>query len=408
MVVNLTNLPPREAIEYFKQKGFNTDHFSWKDAEIGAHQNAFMVAKVMELDVLRDIRDEIQKSLESGETFEQFQANLEPKLFDKGWLGMKEVIDPKTGERAIVQLDRPTRLRLIYNTNLRSSHVEGQWARIQENKRTFPYLAYDANNSQQPRIEHSEWDNLALQVDDPFWQNHYPPKGFNCKCRVYSMTRSQYENNSDLNKKEPQEKLPILWTNDRTGEKQWLPEGVNPSFNYPPGGYFERIHDLYRDRLSELPSSLRKAVLPYQQLEQLQERFPFVKEHVEITNLSTANAIREFGLALNNALLKSSGKSFLPVVDESTGFGLVDKTFELWSSKFKINKYKFASLLTELYTKNIADLDINARRLSSLLKIVASHSQWKDDYRTLEDLSIDRRKRYELYLKLVDMNLFKS
>lgn len=77
-----------------------------------------------------------------------------------------------------VQLGSTRRLRVIYDTNLRTTHSEGQWQHIQRNKDTFPYLKYDANNSEHPRLEHSAWDGLVLPVDDPFWQAHYPVKAW--------------------------------------------------------------------------------------------------------------------------------------------------------------------------------------------------------------------------------------
>ncbi len=108
-----------------------------------------------ELDILRDIREAVDKTLAEGTTFEQFRKELAPLLVQKGWRGRAEMEDPLTSEIKNVQLGSTRRLKVIYDTNLRTAHSEGQWQRIQRNKDTFPYLKYDANNSEHPRLEHS-------------------------------------------------------------------------------------------------------------------------------------------------------------------------------------------------------------------------------------------------------------
>lgn len=78
--------------------------------------------------------------------------------------------DPLTGEAKTVQLGSPRRLKVVYDTNLRQAHAEGQWVRIQEDKDALPPSAHE-------RKEHKAWDGLVLPVDDPWWRSHYPLRG---------------------------------------------------------------------------------------------------------------------------------------------------------------------------------------------------------------------------------------
>jgi uncharacterized protein with gpF-like domain len=185
-------LSPADAIEYFRQKGYAIG-FSWEDVWQQEHQAAFTVAKAMQLDILRDIRESVDKALAEGTPFEIFRKSLEPLLMQKGWWGRAEMQDLLTGETVNVQLGSTRRLKTIYDTNLRTAHSEGQWQRIQRNKEAFPYLKYNANNSEHPRLEHSAWDGLVLPVDHPFWQTHYPVKAWRCKCGVTALNGSMLE-----------------------------------------------------------------------------------------------------------------------------------------------------------------------------------------------------------------------
>ena len=92
---------------------------------------AFTVAKMLHLDLLADVRAEVDRALAEGLTFHDFQKRLAPVLQEKGWWGVKELTDPLTGETKQVQLGSPRRLRVIYDTNLRTARAAGQWARIQ-------------------------------------------------------------------------------------------------------------------------------------------------------------------------------------------------------------------------------------------------------------------------------------
>ena len=45
-----------------------------------------------------------------------------------------------------------------------------------------PYWQYKHGDSRVARPEHLGWDGLILRHDDPFWQTHMPPNGWNCSC----------------------------------------------------------------------------------------------------------------------------------------------------------------------------------------------------------------------------------
>lgn len=257
-MVDLVALPPKEAIEFFRQKGYAVG-FDYRDVWQAQHQAAFTVAKVMEQDILEDIRKAVDQALADGTTFTTFQKTLTPTLQAKGWWGRKEMTDPLTGEVKDVQLGSPKRLKLIYDTNLRQAHTEGQWQRIQASKESFPYLQYDGGNSgETSREQHLAWDGLVLPVDDPFWQSHLPVKELNCKCRVIPMTAAQLQRRGLTVGDSP--KVPERsYVNKRTGEVQQIPAGVHPMFHYPPGGRRASLSRHLVDKLEAAPPAIAKA-----------------------------------------------------------------------------------------------------------------------------------------------------
>jgi hypothetical protein len=248
----LQALPPVEAIEYFRQKGYAIS-FDYRDVWREQHQASFTVAKVLQEDILRDIRQAVDDALANGIPYTQFAKGLTPTLQEKGWWGLREIRDPVTGEVQEVQLGSPRRLKTIYDTNLRTAHAEGQWQRIQDNKEAFPYLEYDGNNSASPRADHSFWDGLTLPVDHPFWQDHMPPKEYGCKCRARPRTARQVERSGKPVGPAPD--VPLMpYVNTRTGEVQQVPAGVHPSFHYAPGGRRASLSQLLVDKLEAAPA----------------------------------------------------------------------------------------------------------------------------------------------------------
>lgn len=258
MAIRLRALPPADAIEFFRQKGFAIG-FDHRDVWQHEHQAGFTVAKAMRVDLLQDIRAMVDAALAEGTTFETFRKMLKPTLVEKGWWGKAMMTDPATGEEKLVQLGSTRRLKTIYDTNLRTAHTEGQWARIQDNAADFPFLTYDANNSANPRHEHAAWNGLTLPASDPWWQRHMPIKAWGCKCRVRQSSRAMLERRGGKVGAPPAEPT-YTYINKRTGEVQQIPKGVDPEFNYPPGGRRANLEKSLARKTAALPPGLRGAL----------------------------------------------------------------------------------------------------------------------------------------------------
>lgn len=221
----------REALKHLTGKRSHIS-FAWQDTASYEHAVSFTVAKMMDEDMLGETRAAVTDALANGTDFATFQKRLKPYLMARGWWGQAVMGDPDTGEIQKVQLGSTRRLRTIYHTNLHTAYAAGQWERIQRNKKLFPYLKYIPSDAAEPRESHKPFYGMVLPVDDPFWSTHFPPNGWGCKCNVRALTREQAE-------KTGISKSPVLkdveHINTRTGEVEYYPEGVNPSFAHNPG-----------------------------------------------------------------------------------------------------------------------------------------------------------------------------
>ena len=52
----------------------------------------------------------------------------------------------------------------------------------------FPYWQYMTMEDEAVRDEHAALDGLILPANSPFWQDHYPPWDWGCRCQVVPVT----------------------------------------------------------------------------------------------------------------------------------------------------------------------------------------------------------------------------
>lgn len=228
------DLAPKKAIDFFRGKGYLTT-FAWQDAWQAEHDAAFTVAKMMNVDLLRDVRAAVDKALAEGQTFQQFREGIEGRLVEAGWWGKGEMIDPLTGEKKLVQLGSPRRLRTIFQTNLQTAYAAGHWQQIKETQVEAPYLMYDAVDDGRTREEHLAWDGTVLPASDPWWQTHMPPNGGNCRCGVIQLSADEVRAMGKEVATEAPASPTREYTNPRTGEVSQVPVGIDPGWAYNPG-----------------------------------------------------------------------------------------------------------------------------------------------------------------------------
>lgn len=227
---------PREAAEAFARRGLLAPSFSWQDVYAEEHTRAFAVAGVMRQDVLALFHEEARRAIE-GRSFADFSRDMQAQLQARGFWGDVQVTDPATGETRTTRFDT-RRLALIYQVNARQSRAAGLWARIQRTKDRFPFIMYRTMRDERVRASHRPWDGLALPVGHPWWDAHFPPNGWQCRCTAFAVDEAMlasYARKGFPVKREAPPTQYASFTNRRTGEIRRVPRGIDPGFEHNPG-----------------------------------------------------------------------------------------------------------------------------------------------------------------------------
>lgn len=236
--LRLQKLVPQDALDYLTNRSIKIDPiFNSQELWQEEYARQFTVSRLTNMDLMQAINDELLKNMQEGGSLRDFQKTLIPKLQAAGWWGVKEVIDQETGEILKTKFN-PARLKLIYDTNMSMAYMAGKWARAQRNKAFAPYLVYETMRDERVRKSHQAWEGVALPVDDPWWDTHYPPNGWMCRCSVFSADEKTISRLIAAGKKIKREAPEILYTkhvNKVTGEITQLPAGVDAGFAYNVG-----------------------------------------------------------------------------------------------------------------------------------------------------------------------------
>lgn len=82
-------------------------------------------------------------------------------------------------------------LRAEYNFVNASAQMAAKWERFMEDGDRY-YLQYRTQRDNKVRPEHAALDRVTLPITDSFWEEFYPPNGWNCRCNVAQVLKSKY------------------------------------------------------------------------------------------------------------------------------------------------------------------------------------------------------------------------
>ncbi len=225
-------LPPEDAVRYMAGRDAVRVTYDWHELWHDEHARAFTVSRLARADLLSDLRAMLEKSVAGDLSRRDWMKDARALLLDAGWWGEKEVVGPDGVARKT--RFNPARLKLIFDVNTRMAWSAGRWQRIQAAKDSHPYLRYVTRADERVRQSHRVWHNVTLPVDDPWWQTHYPPCGWRCRCRAVPMRSKEFEQRGDLQRTPPSEPE-APWTNPKTGEVRLIPARIDPGFGYNVG-----------------------------------------------------------------------------------------------------------------------------------------------------------------------------
>lgn len=218
------NLPFESAIAFFRSK-LNLPVETWDAIWGEMHGQAFTVAGATDEAILESFRVAVDKAISTGSTLATFKKDFNGIVETFGW-----GINGSAAWRAAV----------IYNTNLSVAYQRGHWQAMTDPDvvKVRPFLRYIRSRSAEPRAEHLRWANLILPYDDPWWDTHYPPNGWGCKCGVVSMSERQVQKLIDSGA-QVQRTAPVIeyydYEDKQRGQIIQVPRGIDPGWDYNVG-----------------------------------------------------------------------------------------------------------------------------------------------------------------------------
>lgn len=209
----------------------------WDDISRAQHDRGFMVAGAMKADLLADLALAVDKAIEQGTSFDEFQRDFRAIVERRGWHGW-------TGEGTAK--GEAWRMLTIYRTNMMTSYHAGRYAQLKE--AGFPFWVYRHSGAAEPRELHLSWNGLILPADHEFWQTHYPPNGWGCGCYV---TGARSRRAAERVGGNPAVMLPPNWKaiDPRTG----APMGIDRLWDYAPGASSASETSFLARKLDTLP-----------------------------------------------------------------------------------------------------------------------------------------------------------
>ncbi len=82
-------------------------------------------------------------------------------------------------------------LRAEYNFVSASAEMAARWESFMKDGDRYN-LQYRTQRDDKVRPEHAALDRVTLPMSDSFWEEFYPPNGWNCRCTVVQVLKSKY------------------------------------------------------------------------------------------------------------------------------------------------------------------------------------------------------------------------
>ncbi len=173
-------VPHKQAVSFIKDKpAVARGVFALLLPEIQAR--AFTVAGIESVKTLQALRDRIA-DVPAGADWDEVKKELADTI--SPYLREGEGAEADASARAAGE----RRAELLLRTHGFQAYNAAQYEVMLRQKDVFPYWRYQTAQDDKVRDSHAALDGVVLPADDPFWQTHFPPWDFNCRCQVVPLS----------------------------------------------------------------------------------------------------------------------------------------------------------------------------------------------------------------------------
>lgn len=145
-----------------------------------AQRRSFTVANATTNEVVRSVKRELVRQIAKGADLRDFRKFALQRLESAGWTPIN-----------------PSHAEVVFRTNVATAYNSGRYRQMSQPKvlalRPFWQIITVNDGPPRQRKTHRAAHLVVLAADDEFWQTGFAPFGFNCRCRVRSLSRRQAE-----------------------------------------------------------------------------------------------------------------------------------------------------------------------------------------------------------------------
>lgn len=185
--------PPQDAIRYLEQK-FPKASWAYTDLLDNAHDRAFVVAKMVDVDLATTVQRSIIDAMQQGKGYKAWAKDIDKVLAKSGWYDGQINVDAQGTAKKVVTGGQH-RLETIYRTNVAAAYEAGRQKVIFNDRDNdpFPYVMYSAIMDNRTRPTHKALHGKVMEKSDPAWSSISPPNGYNCRCTIVELTQGQID-----------------------------------------------------------------------------------------------------------------------------------------------------------------------------------------------------------------------
>lgn len=185
--------PPQDAIRYLEQK-FPKASWAYTDLLDNAHDRAFVVAKMVDVDLATTVQRSIIDAMQQGKGYKAWAKDIDKVLAKSSWYDGQINVDAQGNAKKVVTGGQH-RLETIYRTNVAAAYEAGRQQVIFNDRDDDPfgYVMYSAIMDNRTRPTHKALHGKVMEKSDPAWSSISPPNGYNCRCTIVELTQGQID-----------------------------------------------------------------------------------------------------------------------------------------------------------------------------------------------------------------------
>lgn len=218
---------------------------AWNSLAGPVHAKVFTVAGATSADLAGELQQALLAALNNGSTIADFRKSFDQVVQSYGWT---------------YRGSRGWRTSVIFDNNMRSAHMAGRWQQLQANKDRRPFLQYRTAGDARVRPLHRQWNGRVYPIDDDFWQTHYPPNGWGCRCTVRAFSQADMdERNLSVSEPIPSQTRDVVNRDGVITDR--VPVGIDPGWDHNVGRSWIAPELALGEKLARLPRELQGALV---------------------------------------------------------------------------------------------------------------------------------------------------